>query len=378
MTDDGEGFPTLLPANSADGAPPRVAATLLLFAGVLGLAGLALRSPPQTLGMPIDAADTTAEELAEERALFVSKPRTKGNNATNHSRRCYFEYNGGPEDKCFCQLAMNDGCAGEPCVCPQGCGPDVARRHAHTVTFGNKAQAWNCDEPLALLTIPKSYFSHIRFLKTWCPAGMQQVLTDMLRDGYASYKEQTGRTEAMQCIHAATSVSATWLHLHTFCKGGQVDHMPTHWHVAWCGAMSSEEDAVLLAGKVIEWSEILYGPTKDELPTNCSEMGCNEYGPKHHCSCNDKCLGYQDCCSDFTQQCVGEVRKLRRPTQSNAATAAAVAPLPLPPAGVATQTALALASQPALLSQGQPVQVHTLPPPPAVQLVHTLPPGFAA
>lgn len=364
-SDVGEGYPTIRPRIGGRWAAKDRALHLagtLLGAALLGcgLAALALRLPPGGASSP--GGERAHAAAAEEHALYShsgayqygtvqdvplvtahvedvpamrrraervssepgppSHPESERQRSDHWDRLCSFEYNGGEDDKCFCQLAGNRGCAGEKCVCPQGCGPDVARRHAQTVTFRNQAKAVHCREPfleykdasLALLTIPKSYFSHIRFLKTWCPRGMHKVLTDMLRDGYLTYKESTGHGKTMQCIHSAASVSMAWLHLHTFCEYGQVDHMPTHWKVAWCHAMSSEHQAPELAHKVIHWAESLYGPVRDTLPTNCSDMGCNEYGPKHHCSCNKKCLRYSDCCHDYSNQCRGSVQALRRPS----------------------------------------------------------------
>jgi len=385
-SDVGEGYPTSRPRIggrwTAKDRALRLAGTLLVAAAGCGLALVALGPAASS-----PAGERTHAAAAEERTLYSygtsfyqpaqrdlhvqrptkqppaghgmpQHPESERHRSDHWDRLCSFEYNGGPDDKCFCQLAGNRGCAGEKCVCPQGCGPDVARRHAQTVTFRNQAKAAHCREPsmkyedssLALLTIPKSYFSHIRFLKTWCPRGMHKVLTDMFRDGYLSYKDSTGHGKTMQCIHAAASVSMAWLHLHTFCEHGQVDHMPTHWKVAWCHTMYSEDQAPELAHKVVRWAEEMYGPVRDLLPSNCSDMGCNEYGPKHHCSCNKKCLRYSDCCHDYSNQCRGSVQALRRPSYG------AKPWWHVPSSSPGFQEPL-----PAILPHGQVVKVQTVP-----------------
>jgi len=218
------------------------------------------------------------------------------------NQACYFDFNGGASTKCFCQLAGNRGCQNEPCVCPQGCF-GVTWDHSKSVTFRNKAKAYGCDEPTALLTIPKSYFSQIRFLKTWCPSGMKALLEEMLREGFNSYTEFVGPAPVQQCIHAATSVSTAWLHLHTFCGAGHVDGMPAAPAVSWCSLMMKPEEAAELAEKVLAWAVGLYGALADSQPSNCATMGCGAYGPAHRCSCNDKCTQYGDCCSDYRERC---------------------------------------------------------------------------
>eukprot|EP00405_Crypthecodinium_cohnii_P019815 CAMPEP_0206484868 /NCGR_PEP_ID=MMETSP0324_2-20121206/40208_1 /ASSEMBLY_ACC=CAM_ASM_000836 /TAXON_ID=2866 /ORGANISM="Crypthecodinium cohnii, Strain Seligo" /LENGTH=487 /DNA_ID=CAMNT_0053963053 /DNA_START=33 /DNA_END=1497 /DNA_ORIENTATION=- len=169
---------------------------------------------------------------------------------------CYFEYNGGEgPQKCFCQLAHNRACSHEDCACPQGCN-GITWKHANSVTFRNKARASGCARHEALLTIPKSYVSHINALRTWCGSGMTALLQEMLIEGFNSYVEHVGPAPVLQCIHAAQSISVPWLHLHTFCSGGHVDGIG--WgvpdHLAWCGDMSKPEDAATLAEKAKDWA----------------------------------------------------------------------------------------------------------------------------
>lgn len=87
---------------------------------------------------------------------------------------------------CFCQLAKNRGCAGVPCACPQGCGAGVTWDHPSSVTFVNKAQAQGCAVQKALLTIPKSYYIDMKFLRTWCPWKMELLLREMFEFGLLS------------------------------------------------------------------------------------------------------------------------------------------------------------------------------------------------
>ncbi|CAK0820904.1 unnamed protein product [Prorocentrum cordatum] len=68
------------------------------------------------------------------------------------AERCAFDYNGGPEALCFCQLAGNAACGASDCSCPEGC--DVAWNHSATVTFRNKNEASGCDATTGLLATP--------------------------------------------------------------------------------------------------------------------------------------------------------------------------------------------------------------------------------
>lgn len=52
------------------------------------------------------------------------------------------------------------------------------------------------------------------------------------------------------------------------------------------------------------------GPTSDDQPTNddnsggsCKEYGCGSYDKDHSCQCNYKCKYYDNCCSDYNQEC---------------------------------------------------------------------------
>lgn len=229
--------------------PPGIRAMATAFAGrllvasgaLVALVAVALYLSPGVVGSPAASAGlSTGAELG----LYS---------------QCYVEYTGGPVNECFCQLAGNSGCASSFCACPQGCGPNTATRSEQAVTFKNKAQAVNCDEPTALLTISKSYFSTIQSLQMSCPDGMRSILQEMLVDGYVTYKATTGKERALQCIHSAGHVTTPWLHLHTFCEGGQVDNIPSNPIVAWCKGMGSPAEAASLAEEAAQWAQGLYG-----------------------------------------------------------------------------------------------------------------------
>uniref|UniRef100_A0A7S2JGM7 SMB domain-containing protein n=1 Tax=Zooxanthella nutricula TaxID=1333877 RepID=A0A7S2JGM7_9DINO len=216
---------------------------------------------------------------------------------------CDFEYNGGPTDLCFCQLAKNRGCANLPCACPQGCDAGAVWDGGRSVTFKNRAQALGCPQPVALLTIPKAYISNVKSLHTWCPSQMQALLQDMLFVGFQRYTAHVGPGPVHQCIHAATHVSMSWLHLHTFCGGGHVDNMPTSPDVAWCDTMDHPEQAAALAQRAAGWVDAFHGPRRPRAPRNCAEMGCDQSAPAHFCACNGKCQHFHDCCSDYQAKC---------------------------------------------------------------------------
>jgi len=223
------------------------------------------------------------------------------------SRTCDFAYSGGPADMCFCELAKNRGCAGVPCACPQGCGAGVTWDHPSSVTFVNKAQAQGCAVQKALLTIPKSYYIDMKFLRTWCPWKMELLLREMFEFGLITYNQHVAPGPVQHCIHAANHVSISWLHLHTFCHDGTVDGMPmrptTPPFLAWCATMQAPGESVELAKQAVAWAVRLYGPLFGRAPRNCAEMGCNQPGPADFCSCNAECTRYDDCCSDFHAVC---------------------------------------------------------------------------
>lgn len=283
--------PGMLPAQLAS----RVAAsgwqgeTSGLPAGGNGDARMLLR--------PVEVA---ALEQSTEAKVFDGGNQTEATaNSSRDSRSCDFEYNGGPASRCFCQIAGNPGCSKQPCSCPQGCA-GTAKEHARSSTFTNFAKAKHCERNTGLLTIPKSYYSNIQFLRTWCPTGMTGLLEEMLRESFRTYQGLVAPSPVRQCIHSADHTSAAWLHLHTFCPEGVLDGMPNP-EVAWCASMSSADEAPELARQIVAWA----GGIRDDAraPRTCKEMGCGMYGPAGHCSCNAKCRTFGDCCADYSSMC---------------------------------------------------------------------------
>lgn len=213
---------------------------------------------------------------------------------------CDFRYPGGEAEMCFCKLAGNAGCEQHECTCPQGC--EKASRDDSTASFYNRNRATGCvNQPhKAVLTIPRSFFSSIRALHKLCPGGMYSLVTLMIQRGFLSYG---GGQQVRHCIHSADHVSNDWFHLHTFCADGQLDGLPSNWHVGWCGQMDSLEQASTLAASVVEWAQRLYGPLSEDRPLTCKELGCWGKSPEGYCSCDRSCLHSGDCCDDHDEVC---------------------------------------------------------------------------
>lgn len=160
-------------------------------------------------------------------------------------------YKGPPTgaEACFCQKAHNPNCMNKPCECREGC-QGMIYQHASSMSFENRALT-TC--PLALLTIPRSYFSDIADLKRSCGGGAYSLLTSMLVDSYVTYATLAQSGTVWQCIHDVRHLSVHWLHLHTFCPEGTVDQLPSI-KIAYCSKMTSIMEAGTVASKFLEWS----------------------------------------------------------------------------------------------------------------------------
>ncbi|OLP99319.1 hypothetical protein AK812_SmicGene18167 [Symbiodinium microadriaticum] len=55
--------------------------------------------------------------------------------------------------------------------------------------------------------------------------------------------------------------------------------------------------------KALLWARRLYGAHDQDMPSNCSEMGCNMRGMGGRCSCNAECTAHHDCCPDYSRVC---------------------------------------------------------------------------
>lgn len=223
-------------------------------------------------------------------------------------RKCYYSYTGQglmPANSCFCQLANNEGCRSNPCNCPQGCGSHVVWRQGESSTFRNMKGATGCTSQAAdaLLTVPESFFRDIRYLSTWCPTGARNLLASMMLAGFNSYRAKVDTGPVRQCVHSAEHVSVGWLHVHTFCHDGWMDDLPGAAPLGWCSLMSAPEDADALAASALLWARRLYGAHDQDMPSNCSEMGCNMRGMGGRCSCNAECTAHHDCCPDYSRVC---------------------------------------------------------------------------
>eukprot|EP00439_Symbiodinium_sp_Y106_P033405 s1449_g4.t1 len=227
--------------------------------------------------------------------------------------KCYYSYTGQglmPANSCFCKLANNEGCRSKSCNCPQGCGSHVVSRQGESSTFRNMKGATGCtSQPAdALLTVPESFFRDIRYLSTWCPTGFglksaRNLLASMMLAGFNFYRAKVDTGPVRQCVHAAEHVSVGWLHVHTFCHDGWMDDLPGAAPLGWCSVMSAPEDADALAASALLWARRLYGAHDQDMPSNCSEMGCNIRGMGGRCSCNAECTAHQDCCPDYSRVC---------------------------------------------------------------------------
>mmetsp|Transcript_60502 Transcript_60502/g.107825 ORF Transcript_60502/g.107825 Transcript_60502/m.107825 type:complete len:215 (+) Transcript_60502:18-662(+) len=161
-----------------------------------------------------------------------------------------FPFSGGfnAATQCFCSFAGI--CPG--CSCPQGCSENVVWRNKNTASFRNFHRVEGCSSQDDILTIPRSYYEHIEDLKGKCPRGMAAVIEDILRDGWTTYQERSGRTPVWHCIHHANAISVHWLHLHTFCSSGTIDGLPSS--EGYCVVMSNINEAQSLANKITEWA----------------------------------------------------------------------------------------------------------------------------
>jgi len=214
---------------------------------------------------------------------------------------CYIEYRGGSASECFCQLAGNSGCAGTPCSCPHGCS-GVTWTHGRSTTFTSPTKSLDCANPIALLTIPRSYFSSIQDLKMWCQAGMTELLADVLRAGFLSYQEHVQAGPVKQCINANSTVGDAWLHVRTSCPIGAVAQMSSTDGRTWCDIMKDVDESMSLASEITLWAvgghSLPSGP-----PSTCKEIGCFNDSPKSSCSCKARCKLDANCCADFHSAC---------------------------------------------------------------------------
>jgi len=179
----------------------------------------------------------------------------KGGSAPSDGGSCALrDFSGGPQSAvCFCQLTGNAGCADQKCACPQGCNTkQVAWGSAETVTFKNKARATGCWPSTVLLTSPRNFFSTCSDLKSHCADGAALVIETLLRDSWRMYQTKVGRSSLNQCFHSSKTASVKYLHLQSFCAGGQFHGMPTNNHVVGsCVTMSSEGQAPSLAKQLL-------------------------------------------------------------------------------------------------------------------------------
>lgn len=148
-------------------------------------------------------------------------------------------------DACFCNKAQNPSC-NDVCHCyKEGCDPheNGIEVSGESVSFFSFPNVQNCRRRERVLTIPKSYFSHISDLRNKCGSnGTKALLTQMLVVGFARYQHAVGNVSVSQCIHKPASVSVHWLHLHTFCTGGRADGMPNKFS-SYCATMHTNADA---------------------------------------------------------------------------------------------------------------------------------------
>eukprot|EP00930_Biecheleria_cincta_P041627 TRINITY_DN28564_c0_g1_i2.p1 TRINITY_DN28564_c0_g1~~TRINITY_DN28564_c0_g1_i2.p1 ORF type:complete len:337 (+),score=55.56 TRINITY_DN28564_c0_g1_i2:58-1068(+) len=221
---------------------------------------------------------TTTSTMPPAQRLNVSSSSSRA--MEFYDKMCYYKYDGKASADCFCKLAHNERCREKRCSCPQGCSKDITWRHSRSTTFRNVKEAAGCgsQSAKALLTVPESYFQDIRYLKTWCPLGAISIMTEMLQESFETYQQTVGPGSARQCLHAANGVSQNWLHLHTFCGSGNIDGMPSAPHQSWCSTMTDVNQAEALAVAVMEWAQRLYGRHSSQMPSTCSEMGCNIRG----------------------------------------------------------------------------------------------------
>uniref|UniRef100_A0A7S0A063 Uncharacterized protein n=1 Tax=Pyrodinium bahamense TaxID=73915 RepID=A0A7S0A063_9DINO len=130
----------------------------------------------------------------------------------------------------FCHRAGNPGCGGNA--------------RGGVASFENSKRGTGCNAR-PTLTVPRSYVEHIDKLRKL--PGARGVMESMLMHGFSHYRSRGGQAPVWQCIHKSGSVSVRWLHLHTFCKAGRVDNLPSR--QALCALMYSPSDAKKIAAR---------------------------------------------------------------------------------------------------------------------------------
>eukprot|EP00434_Breviolum_minutum_P031553 symbB.v1.2.027898.t1/scaffold2895.1/size67727/10 len=128
----------------------------------------------------------------------------------------------------FCHRASNPGCGG--------------RATGGVASFNNHVKANGCRSN-PTLTVPRSYMRDIGTLHHY--AGGRSVLRDMLVSGFDHQRRNGDHGPLWQCIHAPKHISVRWLHLHTFCKAGKVDNLPSRHD--YCAVMNNRIDAEQIA-----------------------------------------------------------------------------------------------------------------------------------
>jgi len=204
------------------------------------------------------ARKTVNERLADDPKPYppVNEPTSEAASTANGCPSRSYSGQRSGDDLCFCQLAGNPGCQGAPCACGQGCGPSVVWSNAETVTFKNRARAVGCSPSTVLLTASRSYYSTTRDLKAICGGGAAGLLRAMLQNSWDWYQSKVGSGPVNQCFHNPRIASVKYLHLQTFCGGGQFHAMPTGNRknsVGFCVTMSSRGQAGSLASKLAGW-----------------------------------------------------------------------------------------------------------------------------
>jgi len=311
-----------LPEEASVSRPPhdagwRLGKKVALVAVVLTAAALCI----SVLGLQADGATSRGRD-SDRVAIASAEPRTvklaaAPNDLLLPGRPCYFAWQekvdgGARQAMCFCQLAGNEGCRKKACACPQGCSGHTIV-HPNSVTFRNFAQAQQCASTTALLTIPKSYFRDVNYLRSWCPAGAVSLLAEMIREGFAAYQVQGAPGIVRQCVHSGMHVSVPWLHLHTVCKTGVVDNMFHTGASAFCYDMSGVDEAEGFAQRIVSWASGGPAPPPPPAmvaPKTCQHLGCGRRGPAGHCSCSWDCRDSNNCCEDFLGICEGTCKAI--------------------------------------------------------------------
>lgn len=157
------------------------------------------------------------------------------------------EYAGPPQgpESCFCHKAANSGCRDQPCSCKDGCTNVIAGNQL-TVTFLNWRRRSIHGCPAAMVSIPRPFIRDISDLRKKCGFSERlSLLASMLTGGFDAY-QAIARGPVLQCIHKAAAVSVHWLHVHTFCLGGEVDGLPDRAN-SLCATMGSPAQAIAIA-----------------------------------------------------------------------------------------------------------------------------------